>query len=266
MSQNSFKKPDLTTESVTVPAPKQRRKWWLVIVLPLWVIASFYLVQLIVSLIIVGLRAVGMTVEFTNNEAVLNATFAVIIYALTIAVVIGVPYLIRGSRVSKAQLGFDRLPMWTDLFLAPAGAVVYVLLSAGLLLTVSMVLPSINLNQVQDTGFNNIVLPYEYILAFITLVIVAPIAEEVLFRGYLYGALRKVVPIWLAIGVVSLLFGIIHGSWNVGIDTFALSIVLCSLRELSGSIYPSILLHMIKNALAFYVLFINPLLLTTLGG
>jgi membrane protease YdiL (CAAX protease family) len=98
------------------------------------------------------------------------------------------------------------------------------------------------------------------------LIIVAPVAEEVLFRGYLYGKLRKSVPVWAAIGIVSVLFGSIHGQWNVAIDVFALSIVLCVLREITGSIWAGILLHMVKNGLAFYILFINPAVLGTIGG
>jgi membrane protease YdiL (CAAX protease family) len=103
-------------------------------------------------------------------------------------------------------------------------------------------------------------------LAFVTLVVVAPIAEEIIFRGYMYGKLKKFVPIWVAILATSLLFGAVHGAWNLAIDTFALSIVLCSLREFTGNIWASILLHMVKNGIAFYILFIYPTLLTTLGG
>jgi membrane protease YdiL (CAAX protease family) len=72
--------------------------------------------------------------------------------------------------------------------------------------------------------------------------------------------------VWLAILITSTLFGLIHGAWNVGIDTFALSIVLCVVRLKTGSLWASILIHMTKNAIAFYLLFINPLLLHTLGG
>jgi len=126
--------------------------------------------------------------------------------------------------------------------------------------------PWIDVNQVQDTGFSNLGQRYEYILAFLTLVVIAPVAEEAIFRGYLYGKVKKFVPIWVAILATSLLFGFIHGAWNLAIDTFALSIILCILRESTGSIWSSILLHMAKNSIAFYVLFINPLLLAIIVG
>jgi len=60
--------------------------------------------------------------------------------------------------------------------------------------------------------------------------------------------------------VTSLVFAAVHGQWNVAIDTFALSLVLCALREVTGTIWAGILLHMFKNAIAFYVLFIYPVM------
>jgi membrane protease YdiL (CAAX protease family) len=56
--------------------------------------------------------------------------------------------------------------------------------------------------------------------------------------------------------LVSLLFGVVHLQWNVGVNVFALSIVLCSLREITGTIYAGILLHMLKNGVAFWLLYV----------
>jgi membrane protease YdiL (CAAX protease family) len=164
----------------------------------------------------------------------------------------------------KKEIGLDRLPTWTEIFITPAGFVIYFILSAVLMLVFSTMIPIIDLTQVQDVGFDQLNHRYEYLLAFSTLVILAPIAEEILFRGYLFGKLKKNVPIWLAIITTSIVFGMFHGAWNIGIDTFALSIVLCLLRQATGSLWPSILLHMLKNSIAFYILFINPVLSTML--
>ena len=87
------------------------------------------------------------------------------------------------------------------------------------------------------------------------------IAEEFIFRGYLFGKLRNNIPLCVVIFNTSVLIGAIHGKWNVGVDTFALSIVMCSFREVTGSIWAGVLLHMLKNSVAFYFLFINTSLL-----
>jgi membrane protease YdiL (CAAX protease family) len=54
-------------------------------------------------------------------------------------------------------------------------------------------------------------------------------------------------------------FGAVHGQWNVAIDVFSLSLIMCGLREITGNIWAGALLHMLKNGLAFYILFINPM-------
>lgn len=241
------------------------RKAWLGIVLPLWVLGSFVLVQIVLGFVLNGLSALGVSFEGAN-EAVVSTIVGGIIYVLTITMVIGLPWLMKKYQTSRKDLGLEQQPRWFDFLLAPAGFIVYIILSAILLFLATQYLTFIDFDEAQDTGFNLLRQPFEYVLAFLMLVVIAPVAEEVLFRGYLFGKLQKHVPIWVAILLTSGLFAFVHGAWNVGIDVFALSIVLCLLRVVSKSLWPSIFLHMIKNALAFYLLFINPTLLSTLGG
>ena len=241
-----------------------KSRWWMLLVIPGWVFIGFFVAQAILTGLVWLLVALHVPLE-SLNQAVLNASLAASLYIIALALVIGVPWLIRKRRTNQADIGLTRLPSWIDILITPAGLVVYFIFSSLLILLATHVLPWVDINQVQDVGFRQLNQRYEYILAFTTLIIIAPIAEEILFRGYLYGKLKKFVPIWVAILVTSALFGSIHGAWNLAIDTFALSIVLCLLRESTGNIWASILLHMAKNGIAFYILFINPTLFTTLG-
>ena len=90
----------------------------------------------------------------------------------------------------------------------------------------------------------------------IALVFIAPIAEEILMRGWLYGKLRTKLKAPLAILLVSLVFALLHGQWNVGVTVFSLSLVLCTLREITGTIWSGIILHMLSNGIAFYLLYV----------
>lgn len=233
-------------------------KWWMAIVLPVWVAAGFILAQVIVGASLALLKIVG--VSFVGvNDATFQTVVSAIIYLLSIVIVIGLPWVIKGYRTNRKELGLTALPTWSDLFFTPAAFIVYAILSFVLTMLAS-VFPFYDATQAQDTGFTQLGQGYEYVLAFATLVVVAPIAEEILFRGYLLGKLRKHLPLWLSIFLTSVLFGVVHFSFNVGVDVFALSIVLCILRVWTGRLAPSILLHMLKNGIAFYFLFINPVL------
>ena len=226
--------------------------------LPAWVFVGFMVAQVIVGLLLYLLNFLKIPLK-NIDEPTIQTIGSLVIYLLSLGIVVGLPWLIKKYRTSKQEVGLDSHMTWTDLLLAPAGFIVYILLSFFLTLIASH-FPFYNVDQVQDTGFAGLSHGYEYLLAFLTLVIVAPVSEEILFRGYLLGKLRKYVPVWAAILITSLLFGLVHFAWNVSVDVFALSIVLCLLRIQTGRLWPSIVLHMIKNGIAFYFLFINPLL------
>lgn len=221
-----------------------------------WTLGGFIAAYLLIAIAILILKTVGVQFEAVNS-IVLNTVLAAVIYILSLAVVVGVPWLVNKRRTSKQDIGLTRLPSWMDILLAPAGFIVYFIASSLIVWGVTQLVPGFNTDQVQTTGFEHISQRYEYLLAFVTLVVIAPVAEETLFRGYLYGKLRKHAPVWVAALVTSILFGAVHGQWNVGLDVFALSLVLCSLREVTGGIWAGILLHMLKNGVAFYFLFVN---------
>lgn len=242
-----------------------KRRIFYVIGLPAWVFLGFMLAQALVLALIEGLRALGISFD-AFNTIIVNSVGGAVIYALAILLVLGVPWLVKRRATTKEEVGLPRLPTRMDILWTPAGMVVYLVLTTIVSQLALWFLPFVDYTQAQETGFAAVASSSEYMLAFISLVIIAPFAEEILFRGYLLGKLRKYAPLWLSILITSLLFAVVHFQWNVGIDVFALSIVLCLLRVVSGSLWPSILLHMLKNGVAFYFLFINPSLLSTLGG
>lgn len=117
-------------------------------------------------------------------------------------------------------------------------------------------IPGVDLDQKQELGFDTItgmLVP----LAFIALVVVPPLAEEVLFRGFLYGRLKhhKLSPITAAL-VTSLLFGLVHGQLNIAVDTFILSMVMIYVYEKRQNLWVTISIHALKNAVAFLALFV----------
>ncbi len=238
--------------------------WYKVILLPLWVLVSFALAQLLVVALLQVIMSLGVPID-SMDEAVQSSLMAAMVYTLSLMIAISGPLVLGKSAASKRELGVHKPLTWVDLGLAPAAFVSYFILSAAILFVFTHFVTWFDIEQVQETGFGLLTSRFDYLLAFATLVVIAPIAEEILFRGYLYGKLRKAVPIWLAILVTSALFGLVHGQWNVAIDTFALSLVMCGLREVTGTVWAGTLLHMLKNGVAFFMLFVMPQLGGTIG-
>lgn len=137
---------------------------------------------------------------------------------------------------------------------ALAGFGIYFFLSICILVLITIVF-GLNLDEEQNLGYEQL-RGIELIGAFIALVLLTPLAEEMVFRGFMFHGLRRRLPFWAAALIVSILFGIVHMQLNVGLDVFALSMVLCYLTEKSKSLWPAIMLHAIKNSVAFYMLYL----------
>ena len=86
------------------------------------------------------------------------------------------------------------------------------------------------------------------ILMSITAVIVAPLCEEVVFRGYIYPTLKKFNGIWIAALVSALIFSAAHGSLAALLPLFIFGVVLVFLYERTGSIWAPIGAHFLFNA------------------
>jgi membrane protease YdiL (CAAX protease family) len=84
--------------------------------------------------------------------------------------------------------------------------------------------------------------------------VVAPICEEILFRGYIFTALRNWRGVWPAAIITGLLFGGVHAGSAPAIDLVPLAVLgvaLCLLYRATGSLYPCIAAHSLNNSLAF---------------
>tara|TARA_B110000438_G_C15782576_1_gene636922 strand:+ start:842 stop:1636 length:795 start_codon:yes stop_codon:yes gene_type:complete len=108
---------------------------------------------------------------------------------------------------------------------------------------------------------NNILQPesfFGYILLFIAVSIIAPLGEELLFRGFLQQFLERYwKDITRAILMTTLLFAIIHMNPFWFIQIYILGIMLGFLSWKTNSIFPPLILHTINNATALLFTFID---------
>jgi uncharacterized protein len=98
------------------------------------------------------------------------------------------------------------------------------------------------------------------VLAGVMIIALGPMLEEIFFRGALFKPLeRKYADARsIVIGLTAVLFAAVHFDRRAVIHLALVGLVLGLLRQLSGSIFPSLLVHSTFNAVAFYFLVTMP--------
>jgi len=87
--------------------------------------------------------------------------------------------------------------------------------------------------------------------------VAAPLVEEFLFRGYMYGALKRATsPVFAAV-VIGALFAVVHGNLPALIPLWGFSLLLCAAYEWSGCLWVPVGMHAFFNG-ANIVLMVVP--------
>jgi CAAX protease family protein len=89
-------------------------------------------------------------------------------------------------------------------------------------------------------------------VAAVMLVVVAPVAEELIFRGLGFAALGSV-----AVPVTSLLFAVAHGLPSLLVEVAVAGLVLAEIRRRTASVLPGMGVHIAFNGLALLIAFLT---------
>ena len=256
---------DGSSEQLAIRQPFLRG--WRLALVALFLTVFLYFASQIFGALLVGLYGMlghlsfHQVLSWMDSSAYAQFAFTLVVYGFMLC---GIWMALRLFRWKWRGIGL-RKPEWWHIVLGIVAFVPYFLL---LTVTVAIVkhafFPSLNLNQKQDIGFNGVSGILPLVFTFLSLVVIPPIAEEIVMRGFLYTSLKKWLPAILAAVAVSILFGMAHlpegGAagplWVGAIDTFTLSMVLILLREITGNLWAGISLHALKNFVAFVALFL----------
>ena len=153
---------------------------------------------------------------------------------------------LRDMGLSRPSLGsLGRGLGWGVLFLLTAGALTVLLAAFGIQQDQAQQFP------VEDAGRAG-----RFAVAFAG-VVLAPFAEEVFFRGYVFRAMaaRK----GLARGLIysSVLFGLIHLNLAAFLPISVGAVLLALAYHRSGDLWTAIVAHSVNNLFAFLVLFLG---------
>lgn len=169
--------------------------------------------------------------------------------ALVVGSVLVAASALRG-RVTAAHLGLRPARAWSSAAFVAAGYVVFLLIAAAW----TTVLGIKDRESVAiDLGTRDSAAAL--VLGALLVCVVAPLCEEIFFRGFLFGALRR-HGLVVAVLVSGVAFGLAHvASAPIGfiVPLGTLGIILALLYEKTDSLYPSIALHALNNSIAFGV-------------
>ena len=226
----------------------------------------FFSAELIGSLLISLIPASRHMSSQAANNWLNNSIGAQFLYSLLAdgIMLVGVVAMLKFFRWNWSAIGM-KTPSFRHIALGAITVVPYYVYLFIVVQILSALIPSLNVSQKQEIGFDNVNGGISLALAFVSLVIIPPLVEEIIMRGFLYSSLRKWLPKVVSALLVSALFGAAHLAeggqsgplWIGAIDTFTLSLFLVSLREITGSLWAGITLHAVKNGVAFLTIFLT---------
>jgi membrane protease YdiL (CAAX protease family) len=196
-----------------------------------------------------------------GSTVLMQFAYAVAVYGVMTMILV---WFLRMRRLKLADLGLTKTPRISDLGWALIAFAAYVSVYTLLLTVIKPFVPGLDVDQKQDIGFDG-ASGLSLVLVYFALAIVAPVAEEILMRGFLFTSLRRRMNFVITALITSAVFASLHLTggesgagllWIAAFDTFVLSFVLCYLREKTGKLWAGIAVHMIKNTVAFVALFV----------
>lgn len=164
-------------------------------------------------------------------------------------------YLFIAKKISFANaFGFKKIKVSTAFAVIGFGLLIMPL--GTLMNTISML--------VVDNVFvksTDVMLAMNPVVLFVIMAIYGPLCEELAFRGVILKSLDFEQSGWKAIVVSGLVFGLMHMNLNQFMYAFVLGMAFAMIVEATGSIWPSIICHMLFNGLnVAMVLVINKLM------
>lgn len=203
----------------------------------LWYVVVFFLLQIVFGAILGAFKlSLGMTTIITT---VLSSGLTIFLFLK-----------LRWTPVS---------PSWMQT--RP-----WIVLTWSVLLALGTIIPSERLVEVLQMEMpEQMMKTFEEVMkkpiGYVVIGILAPFAEEVVFRGAI---LRKLLGMmdekrhWVAIAISALVFGLVHLNIPQGIHAFLIGLLLGWMYYRTRSILPGILFHWVNNSVAFIMFHIMP--------
>lgn len=217
----------------------------------LWYLVVFLLIQVFTSLLLTQLIIALNGKSVANEASLVSDSMTLIIISVISSILTIVIFLWR--KWSPFHRDYVKTRPWAVIAWV-------ILLALGSILPLEWIY--------EQTGM---VMPEHYVRIFtaimgerwgyLALGILAPVAEEMVFRGAILRTLLSVFKgkmAWFAIFISALLFGVVHGNILQGLHATFIGLLLGWMYHRSGSIIPGVVYHWVNNTVVYVMYNLMP--------
>ena len=203
----------------------------------------------------------GVKPQFYNNENFRMVFDTIILDGVALLVILG--FLRRIYKKSLSDLGFSTKNLWKNIFYGAAGYIALIPVIVAIGIVVYVILNFLKIKPPPQPIVGLFLAEKSTGLIYASSIIAAffgPVIEEIFFRGVMYNAVKRKIGVFWGIAVTSVLFSFLHTHaatyFLVGFLPIAiLGAVLAYLYEKTGSLVPSITLHVLNNVGSIIMVF-----------
>lgn len=251
------------TNDVMEEKPRKKNKWMPAIGFSLLILFAFFAIQMVGSIAMVLISVIIMVAKNPSEAAniqsqmlglstdsnYISSITTVCIFVSAIAAMIW--YYVRDVRKSdRGNVGkvirkvttVKGIIIWISGSVFCFGCAVFLSELMGLLSPSAMDM----FNDTMDLALGG-----NEIISFLTVVVLAPIAEELIFRGLILNTLKKRVPFIAVIVIQAICFGIYHGNIIQAVYVLPAAIFLGIVAYKMGSVIPCMFIHALYNSMSY---------------
>ena len=184
--------------------------------------------------------------QLTFEVLVVNAAFQLILCAVLLFYLVVMRGLQPMDLFGLRRQGFLRSLGMAVAFIVPTWAVVGIV--AQLVSQWLKLFWPDQTAQVLVEAFRNTTTPSVRILVIFAAVVIAPLVEEIVFRGFVYGVVKRYTDGYFAALTSALLFALIHGHVGSLVPLTVLALIFCLAYEITGTLLVPMCMHALFNA------------------
>jgi membrane protease YdiL (CAAX protease family)/uncharacterized RDD family membrane protein YckC len=205
---------------------------------------------LLLAIIVPPLLVAPFDPDFDSDGALLAAQAIFDVLLLLVAVGVASGWRFRPLRRALGLLGLRRFQLVAIAIMIATLVAYYI--AAGLFASLVLKPDQEDVGGELGVGNSSVLIA---VTAVLMIVVLAPVAEELFFRGFIFAGLRSRWSLWPAAIVSGLIFGAVHATTGITtvVPLAALGLALCWLYDRTGSLWPCVMAHAINNGLALAV-------------